>query len=169
MIERSRVAVGAFSHDALTFGTARIRGADQQPDHPADMALRFGQAAGLAFRRGDHQDRVVIGKDTRLSGYMIEYAVVAGFTSIGLDVLLLGPVPTPAGARLTRSMRFHLGSAGSTLPTLGPFRRRLSATRSLGSTSRYSLLRLEVAKPRRCRILEASQGWPYDRRSSQST
>ena len=73
------------------------------------MALKVGQAAGLAFHRGDHRHRVVIGKDTRLSSYMIEYALVAGFTSVGVDVLLLGPVPTPAVAMLTRSMRCDLG------------------------------------------------------------
>ena len=69
----------------------------------------MGQAAGLVFQRGDHRHRVVIGKDTRLSGYMIETAMVAGFTSVGMDVLLLGPVPTPAVAMLTRSMRSDLG------------------------------------------------------------
>src|SRR5262249_40863244 len=74
----------------------------------ADLALRVGQAAGLAFHRGDHRHRVVIGKDTRLSGYMIESALQAGFTSVGMDVLLLGPMPTPAVAMLTRSMRPHL-------------------------------------------------------------
>ncbi len=75
----------------------------------ADLALRVGQAAGVMFRRGDHRHRVVIGKDTRLSGYMIETAMVAGFTSVGMDVLLLGPMPTPAVAMLTRSMRADLG------------------------------------------------------------
>jgi phosphoglucosamine mutase len=75
----------------------------------ADLALRVGQAAGLAFHRGDHRHRVVIGKDTRLSGYMIENALVAGFTSVGMDALLLGPMPTPAVAMLTRSMRADLG------------------------------------------------------------
>src|SRR5258707_7901480 len=90
------------------FGTDGIRGrANSQIT--ADMALKVGQAAGLAFRRGDHRHRVVIGKDTRLSSYMIEYALVAGFTSVGADVLLLGPVPTPAVAMLTRSMRCDLG------------------------------------------------------------
>jgi phosphoglucosamine mutase len=74
-----------------------------------DLALRVGQATGLAFRRGEHRHRVVIGKDTRLSGYMIENALVAGFTSVGMDVLLLGPMPTPAVAMLTRSMRADLG------------------------------------------------------------
>ena len=75
----------------------------------AEMALKVGLAAGLAFQRGDHRHRVVIGKDTRLSSYMIESALVAGFTSVGADVLLLGPVPTPAVAMLTRSMRCDLG------------------------------------------------------------
>src|SRR5258707_10850353 len=75
----------------------------------ADLALRVGQAAGLAFHRGDHRHRVVIGKDTRLSGYMIENALVAGFTSVGMDVLLLGPMPTPAVAMLTRSVRADPG------------------------------------------------------------
>src|SRR6202008_3998298 len=74
-----------------------------------ELALKVGQAAGLTFRRGDHRHRVVVGKDTRLSGYMIETALVAGFTSVGMDVLLLGPIPTPAVAMLTRSMRADLG------------------------------------------------------------
>jgi phosphoglucosamine mutase len=73
------------------------------------LAMRVGQAAGLLFTRGEHRHRVVIGKDTRLSGYMIENALVAGFTSVGMDVLLLGPMPTPAVAMLTRSMRADLG------------------------------------------------------------
>src|ERR1700710_2051802 len=74
-----------------------------------ELALKVGQAAGLVYQRGEHRHRVVIGKDTRLSGYMIETALVAGFTSVGMDVLLLGPIPTPAVAMLTRSMRADLG------------------------------------------------------------
>jgi phosphoglucosamine mutase len=74
-----------------------------------ELALKVGQAAGLLFQRGDHRHRVLIGKDTRLSGYMIENALVAGFTSVGMDVLLTGPIPTPAVAMLTRSMRADLG------------------------------------------------------------
>src|SRR5206468_11906139 len=74
-----------------------------------ELALRVGQAAGVVFRRGEHRHRVLIGKDTRLSGYMIETALVAGFTSVGMDVLVTGPVPTPAIAMLTRSMRCDLG------------------------------------------------------------
>jgi phosphoglucosamine mutase len=75
----------------------------------AETALRVGRAAGAHFLRGDHRHRVVIGKDTRLSGYMMESAMVAGFTSVGMDVVLLGPMPTPAVAMLTQSMRADLG------------------------------------------------------------
>ncbi len=90
------------------FGTDGIRGLANKAITP-DLALKVGQAAGLIFQNGEYRHRVVIGKDTRLSGYMIEYALVAGFTSVGMDVLLLGPMPTPAVAMLTRSMRADLG------------------------------------------------------------
>ncbi|WP_112663932.1 phosphoglucosamine mutase [Microvirga flavescens] len=90
------------------FGTDGIRGRANGVITP-ELALKVGQAAGLLFQRGEYRHRVVIGKDTRLSGYMIEYALVAGFTSVGMDVLLLGPMPTPAVAMLTRSMRADLG------------------------------------------------------------
>ena len=73
------------------------------------MAMKVGQAAGRHFLRGDHKHRVVIGKDTRLSGYMMETALVAGFTSVGMDVIMIGPMPTPAVALLTRAMRADLG------------------------------------------------------------
>lgn len=91
------------------FGTDGIRGTANRPPMTADMALRVGMAAGRVFTRGEHRHRVVIGKDTRLSGYMIEYAMTAGFTSVGMDVFLFGPVPTPAVAMLARSMRADLG------------------------------------------------------------
>src|SRR6201990_1676256 len=91
------------------FGTDGIRGRHNQSPMNAEMAMRVGMAAGRHFLRGDHRHRVVIGKDTRLSGYMIENALVAGFTSVGMDVLLLGPMPTPAVAMLVRSMRADLG------------------------------------------------------------
>jgi phosphoglucosamine mutase len=91
------------------FGTDGIRGRSNTFPITPDFALKVGMAAGIAFRRGDHRHRVVIGKDTRLSGYMIESALQAGFTSVGVDVLLLGPMPTPAVALLTRSMRADLG------------------------------------------------------------
>ena len=90
------------------FGTDGVRGRANVAITP-DLAMRLGQAAGLLFTRGEHRHRVVIGKDTRLSGYMIENALVAGFTSVGMDVLLAGPVPTPAVAMLTRSMRCVIG------------------------------------------------------------
>jgi phosphoglucosamine mutase len=91
------------------FGTDGIRGTANTPSMTPGMALRLGQAAGLWFVRGEHRHQVIIGKDTRLSGYMIEPALVAGFTSAGMDVLLVGPLPTPAIAMLTRSMRADLG------------------------------------------------------------
>jgi phosphoglucosamine mutase len=91
------------------FGTDGIRGKANNGTLTAELALKVGQAAGLLFQRGDHRHRVLIGKDTRLSGYMIENALVAGFTSVGMDVLLTGPIPTPAVAMLTRSMRADLG------------------------------------------------------------
>jgi phosphoglucosamine mutase len=91
------------------FGTDGIRGRTNQIPMTAEMAQRVGQAAGAHFQRGDHRHRVVIGKDTRLSGYMMETALISGFTSVGMDVVMVGPVPTPAVAMLTRSMRADLG------------------------------------------------------------
>ncbi len=91
------------------FGTDGVRGRANSWPMTADMALRLGAAAGRYFRRDQHEHRVVIGKDTRLSGYMIEYALTAGFTSTGVNVLLLGPVPTPAIGYLTHSMRADVG------------------------------------------------------------
>jgi phosphoglucosamine mutase len=91
------------------FGTDGIRGtANRAPMDPA-TALRLGQAAGRFFNRGNHRHRVIIGKDTRLSGYMLEAALTAGFVSAGIDVVLVGPLPTPAIALLARSMRADLG------------------------------------------------------------
>ena len=82
------------------FGTDGIRGLSNRFPMTPDLAMRVGIAAGTIFRRGGHRHRVVIGKDTRLSGYMLENALVAGFTAAGLDVFLLGPIPTPAVAML---------------------------------------------------------------------
>jgi phosphoglucosamine mutase len=90
------------------FGTDGIRGRANGAI-TAELALKVGMAAGLMFQRGDYRHRVIIGKDTRLSGYMIENALVAGFTAVGMDVLQTGPLPTPAVAMLTRSMRCDLG------------------------------------------------------------
>ena len=91
------------------FGTDGIRGRTNAGVMTAATAMKVGQSAGAFFLRGDHRHRVVIGKDTRLSGYMMESAMTAGFTSVGMDVVLLGPIPTPAVAMLTRSMRADLG------------------------------------------------------------
>ena len=91
------------------FGTDGIRGLTNQVPMTAEVAMRVGMAAGTHFLRGDHKHRVVIGKDTRLSGYMLENALVAGFTSVGMDVVQVGPMPTPAVAMLTQSMRADLG------------------------------------------------------------
>jgi phosphoglucosamine mutase len=91
------------------FGTDGIRGETNKGAMTAAMAMRVAQAAGAHFRRGDHRHRVVIGKDTRLSGYMVENALVAGFTSMGVNVIQTGPLPTPAIAMLTREMRADLG------------------------------------------------------------
>jgi phosphoglucosamine mutase len=91
------------------FGTDGIRGLTNTGAMTAAMAMKVGMAAGAYFLRGDHRHRVVIGKDTRLSGYMLESALVAGFTSVGMDVVMVGPMPTPAVAMLTQSMRADLG------------------------------------------------------------
>ncbi|HYF09817.1 MAG TPA: phosphoglucosamine mutase [Acetobacteraceae bacterium] len=91
------------------FGTDGIRGTANTAPMDAATALRLGQAAGRYFNRGTHRHRVVIGKDTRLSGYMLEPALTAGFIGAGMDVVLVGPLPTPAIAQLTRSLRADLG------------------------------------------------------------
>lgn len=91
------------------FGTDGIRGRTNKWPMTAEMAMKVGMAAGRHFLRGNHRHRVVIGKDTRLSGYMLENALVAGFTSVGMDVVQFGPIPTPAVAMLAHSMRADLG------------------------------------------------------------
>ncbi|MHA1599496.1 MAG: phosphoglucosamine mutase, partial [Alphaproteobacteria bacterium] len=91
------------------FGTDGIRGTANREPITAETALAVAKAAGAQFQRGDHRHLVVIGKDTRLSGYMLEPALTAGFISVGMDVVLLGPLPTPAVAMLTRSLRADLG------------------------------------------------------------
>ena len=91
------------------FGTDGIRGRTNEGAMTAEIAMKVGQAAGAYFVRGKHRHRVLIGKDTRLSGYMMESALTAGFTSVGMDVVLVGPMPTPAVAMLTKSMRADLG------------------------------------------------------------
>ncbi len=91
------------------FGTDGVRGLANAGAMTPDMILKLGMAVGRYFRNGEHRHRVVIGKDTRLSGYMIEPALTAGFAASGMDVFLLGPLPTPAMAMLTRSLRADLG------------------------------------------------------------
>ena len=91
------------------FGTDGVRGTANIAPMTAETALKLGMAAGRYFTRGEHRHVVVIGKDTRLSGYMLEPALTAGFISVGMDVVLLGPLPTPAVAMLTRSLRADLG------------------------------------------------------------
>ncbi len=91
------------------FGTDGIRGQANSSPMTAEIALKLGMAAGLHFRNGSHRHKVIIGKDTRLSGYMVEPALTSGFISMGMDVVLVGPMPTPAIAMLTRSMRADLG------------------------------------------------------------
>ena len=91
------------------FGTDGVRGKANSGSMTAEMVLKIGLATGNLYRRGEHRHRVVIGKDTRLSGYMIEQALTAGLLASGMDVFLLGPIPTPAVAMLTRSMRADLG------------------------------------------------------------
>ncbi len=95
--------------ERMYFGTDGIRGKANTPPMTTDVALRLGQAAGQIFMRGDYRHRVIIAKDTRLSGYMIEPALTAGFISVGMDVVLVGPLPTPAVAMLTRSLRADIG------------------------------------------------------------
>ena len=91
------------------FGTDGIRGLANCHPMTSEVALKVGMAAGKVFQSGTHRHRVVIGKDTRLSGYMLEAALMSGFTAVGMDVFLLGPMPTPAVAMLTRSLRADLG------------------------------------------------------------
>ena len=89
----------------IYFGTDGIRGLANSEPMTAETALKVGVAAGSQFTRGAHRHRVVIGKDTRLSGYLLEPALTAGFISVGMDVILVGPMPTPGVAMLTRSLR----------------------------------------------------------------
>ena len=137
------------------FGTDGIRGLANGLITP-ELALKVGQAAGLVFQRGEHRHRVVIGKDTRLSGYMIEYAMVAGFTSVGMDVLLVGPMPTPAVAMLTTlkhqtgglphlQRQFRRDQAVGEAPN--PIRSEIFAAHRTPSTARASQGHCREAEP----------------------
>jgi len=103
------MSINGISMARKLFGTDGIRGTANALPMTSEIALKVGMAAGKLFTNGDHRHRVVIGKDTRLSGYMIESALVSGFTAVGMDVFQLGPMPTPAVAMLTRSLRADLG------------------------------------------------------------
>ncbi len=91
------------------FGTDGIRGETNKWPMTAEVALALGMAAGTVFKKGDHRHTVIIGKDTRRSGYLVEFALVSGFAAVGMDVRILGPIPTPAVGLLTRSLRADLG------------------------------------------------------------
>ena len=140
------------------FGTDGVRGRANSAPMTAEIAMRIGMAAGQVFNRGGHLHRVVIGKDTRLSGYMIEQALTAGFLSVGVEVLLLGPLPTPAVGFLTRSMRADVGVMVSAshnpyedngIKLFGPDGFKLSDAVE-GEIERL------VAEPARIRLAEAS-------------
>ena len=122
------------------FGTDGIRGRTNKMPMTAEMALRIGQAAGAHFLRGDHRHRVVIGKDTRLSGYMMETALIAGFTSVGMDVVMVGPVPTPA-----------VGLAD-------PFDARRPRRDDLGEPQQVRRQRHQAVRPRRLQIVGRGRG-----------
>jgi phosphoglucosamine mutase len=109
MLCRERQAWEEEQMSGRYFGTDGIRGRANKFPMTAEVAMKVGMAAGMSFQRGNHRHRVVLGKDTRLSGYMIENAMVAGFCAAGMDVLLLGPIPTPAVAMLARSLRADIG------------------------------------------------------------
>lgn len=103
------MAVQSVKNKRVFFGTDGIRGQANSLPMTVDIAQKLGQAAGIYFKHCHRKRMVVLGKDTRLSGYMIECALVAGFLSAGMDVTLVGPLPTPAIAMLTRSLRADLG------------------------------------------------------------
>jgi phosphoglucosamine mutase len=139
------------------FGTDGIRGTANMEPMTAETSLKVGMAAGLHFIRGNHRHRVVIGKDTRLSGYMIEPALTAGFVAAGMDPILVGPIPTPAVAMLTRSLRADLGVMISAshnpfqdngIKLFGPEGYKLSDTAELGIEARIEMpMTEELASP----------------------
>ena len=141
------------------FGTDGIRGTANIEPMTAETALKVGMASGLHFTRGSHRHRVVIGKDTRLSGYLIEPALTAGFVAAGMDPILVGPIPTPAVAMLTRSLRADLGVMISAshnpfqdngIKLFGPEGYKLSDSAELSIEARIGdLMTAELASPER--------------------
>jgi len=139
------------------FGTDGIRGTANVEPMTAETALKVGMAAGLHAIRGNYRHRVVIGKDTRLSGYLIEPALTAGFVAVGMDPILVGPIPTPAVAMLTRSLRADLGVMISAshnpfqdngIKLFGPDGYKLSESAELGIETRIEgKMTTELAKP----------------------
>ena len=139
------------------FGTDGIRGTANVEPMTAETALKVGMAAGLHAIRGNYRHRVVIGKDTRLSGYLIEPALTAGFVAVGMDPILVGPIPTPAVAMLTRSLRADLGVMISAshnpfqdngIKLFGPDGYKLSESAELGIETRIAgKMTTELAKP----------------------
>ncbi len=139
------------------FGTDGIRGTANIEPMTAETALKVGMAAGLHAIRGNYRHRVVIGKDTRLSGYLIEPALTAGFVAVGMDPILVGPIPTPAVAMLTRSLRADLGVMISAshnpfqdngIKLFGPDGYKLSESAELGIETRIEgKMTTELAKP----------------------
>ncbi|MCB2109051.1 MAG: phosphoglucosamine mutase, partial [Rhodobacteraceae bacterium] len=153
------------------FGTDGVRGLANADPMTADVAMRLGMAAGHYFTRGDHRHTVVIGKDTRLSGYLLEPALTAGFVSVGMDVVIMGPIPTPGIAMLTKSLRGDLGVMVSAshnefqdngIKLFGPDGYKLSdsieAEIEALMASDMSTLRVESARLGRTRRLEDAAG-----------
>ena len=101
------------------FGTDGVRGTANVPPMNVETAVKVGRAAAHVFHMDDRRHRIVIGKDTRLSGYMIESALVAGICSMGVDTLLVGPLPTPGVAFITRSLRADAGILGAKISGAG--------------------------------------------------
>ncbi|VBB69384.1 Phosphoglucosamine mutase [invertebrate metagenome] len=153
------------------FGTDGVRGKANQDPMTAETALKIGMAAGCQFIRGDHRHTVVIGKDTRLSGYLLEPALTAGFIAVGMDVILLGPLPTPGVAMLTHSLRADLGVMISAshnpyedngIKLFGPDGFKLSDDTEAGIEARMGhgleTMRVGVSKLGRARRLDDAPG-----------
>ncbi len=153
------------------FGTDGVRGKANQEPMTAETALKIGMAAGCQFMRGEYRHTVVIGKDTRLSGYLLEPALTAGFIAVGMDVILLGPLPTPGVAMLTHSLRADLGVMISAshnpyedngIKLFGPDGFKVSDDMEVGIEARMNQgmerMRVEASKLGRARRLDDATG-----------